>query len=113
MPRTRLSLRFLVLDLLRLSIVLGLSLGDLLDGLPRSRPVDRRPSYRRPFLVAFAESVWGARHAEVTAKLKSVLLAERTANDEFVRGKADPIANLSNQLAARAIAEASGEEDEA
>lgn len=51
-----------------------------------------------------------------TFKLKGVLLAERTAraaNDEFVRGKADPIANLSNQLAARAIAEASGEEDEA
>ena len=40
-------------------------------------------------------------------------LPSRAANDEFVRGKADPIANLSNQLAARAIAEASGEEDEA
>lgn len=79
--------------------------------------VDRRPSDRRPFSVAaFAERVWGAQHAEVTAKLKGVLLAERTAraaDDEFVRGKADPIANLSNQLAARAIAEASGEEDEA
>lgn len=79
--------------------------------------VDRRPSDRRPFSVAaFAERMWGAQHAEVTAKLKGVLLAERTAraaNDEFVRGKADPIANLSNQLAARAIAEASGEEDEA
>jgi hypothetical protein len=58
--------------------------------------VDRRPSGRRPFSVAaFAERVWGAQYAEVTAKLKGVLLAERTAraaNDEFVRGKADPIA---------------------
>ena len=45
----------------------------------------------------------------MTAKLKGAILAERTAraaNDEFVRGKADPLVNLSNQLAARAIAEA-------
>lgn len=37
----------------------------------------------------------------------------RAANDESVRGKADPIANLVNQLATRASAEASGEVDEA
>lgn len=74
--------------------------------------VDRRPRDRRPFSVGdFAERVWGKQHAEVTAKLKGAILAERTAraaNDEFVRGKADPIVNLSNQLAARAIAKASG-----
>ena len=79
--------------------------------------VDRRPRDRRPFSVAdFAERMWGAQHAEVTAKLKGAILAERTAraaDDEFVRGKADPLVNLSNQLAARAIAEASGEEIQA
>jgi hypothetical protein len=67
-------------------------------------------------LAAFAERVWGAPRAKLIAKLKGVLLAERTtraANNEFVRGKADPIANLSNQLAGWAIAEASSEEDEA
>ncbi len=77
----------------------------------------RRPLDRCPFSVeAFVERMWGEQHAELTAKLKGVLLAERTsraADNEFVRGEADPIANLSNQLAARAIAEASGEEGEA
>lgn len=79
--------------------------------------VDRRPRDRRPFAVTeFAERMWGAQHAEVTTKLKGAILAERTAraaDDEFVRGKADPLVNLSNQLAARAIAEASGEEVQA
>jgi hypothetical protein len=79
--------------------------------------VDRRPRDRRPFLVGgFAERFWGKQHADVTAKLKGAILAERTAraaNDEFVRGRADPLVNLSNQLAARAIAEASGEDDAA
>lgn len=74
--------------------------------------VDRRPRDRRPFSVSdFAERMWGKQHAEITGKLKGAILAEHTAraaNDEFVRGRADPIVNLSNQLAARAIAEASG-----
>ena len=76
--------------------------------------VDRRPSDRRPFSVAaFAEGV-GRAARRSHGQAQGVLLAERTAraaNDEFVRGKADPIANLSNQLAARAIAEASGEDE--
>ncbi len=48
------------------------------------------------------------------AKLKAVQLAERTArvaNAELVRGRADPIMNLSNQLARRAVAEAAGDDD--
>ena len=77
--------------------------------------VDRRPRDDRPFSVGdFAERVWGRQHAAVTAKLKGAILAERTAraaDNEFVRGKADPLVNLSNQLAARAIAEATPEED--
>lgn len=102
---------------LETAAITAIATGDMPMAAAVATVVDRRPSDRRPFSgAAFAERVWGAQHAEVTAKLKGVLLAERTAraaNDEFVRGKADPIANLSNQLAARAIAEASGEEDEA
>ena len=102
---------------LETAAITAIATGDMPLAAAVATVVDRRPSDRRPFSVAaFAERMWGAQHAEVTAKLKGVLLAERTAraaNDEFVRGKADPIANLSNQLAARAIAEASGEEDEA
>ena len=102
---------------LETAAITAIATGDMPLAAAVATVVDRRPSDRRPFSVAaFAERVWGAQHAEVTAKLKGVLLAERTAraaNDQFVRGKADPIANLSNQLAARAIAEASGEEDEA
>ena len=97
--------------------ITAIATGDMPLASAVATVADRRPSDRRPFSVAaFAERMWGAQHTEVTAKLKGVLLAERTAhaaNDEFVRGKADPIANLSNQLAARAIAEASSEEDEA
>jgi len=78
--------------------------------------VDRRPLDRRPFSVAdFAARMWGDQHKEVMAKLKGVILADRTAraaNAEFVRGRADPITNLSNQLARRAIAEAGGDDDE-
>ena len=79
--------------------------------------VDRRPRDRRPFSVAdFAERVWGVQHAEVTAKLKGVIHAYKTAmaaDREFARGKADPITNLSLALAEKAIAEAAGDESEA
>lgn len=102
---------------LETAAITAIATGDMPLAAAVATVVDRRPSDRRPFSVAaFAERVCGAQHAEVTAKLKGVLLAERTAlaaNDELVRGKADPIANLSNQLAARAIAEASGEEEQA
>ena len=74
-------------------------------------------SDRRPFSVAdFAERVWGVQHAEVTAKLKGVIHAYKTAmaaDREFARGKADPITNLSLALAEKAIAEAAGGESEA
>ena len=93
--------------------VTAIATGDMPLAAAIATVVDRRPSARRPFSVtAFAEKVWGAQHAEVMGKLKGVLLAERTAraaNDEFVRGRADTILNLSNQLAARAIAEAAGD----
>jgi len=76
--------------------------------------LDRRPRDRRPFSVAeFAERVFGAQHADITAKLKGVVLAYKSAlnaDREFVRGKADPIANLSLALAEKAIAEAAGNE---
>lgn len=102
---------------LETAAITAIATGDMPLAAAVATVVDRRPSVHRPFSVAaFAERVWGAQHAEVTAKLKGILLAERTAraaNDEFVRGKADPIANLSNQLAARALAEVAGEEDEA
>lgn len=78
--------------------------------------IDRKPATKRPFSVAdFAARVWGAQHAEVTGKLKGVILAEQTAraaNNEFIRGRADPLTNLSNQLARRAIAEAAGDADD-
>lgn len=74
--------------------------------------VDRKKRDQRPFPVSsFAERVWGEQHAEVTAKLNGVLLAYKTAvaaDREFVRGKADPITNLSLQLAQRSIDEAAG-----
>ena len=79
--------------------------------------VDRRPRDRRPFAVGeFAERVFGTQHAEIVAKLKGVILAYKTAlaaDAEFVRGKADPIANLSLALAEKAIAEAAGDDGEA
>ncbi|RMH92996.1 hypothetical protein EBB59_07170 [Lysobacter pythonis] len=98
---------------LETAAIIAIATGDVPLAAAVTTVVDRRPSDRRRRRLPRG---CGAQHAEVTAKLKGVLLAERTAraaNDQFVRGKADPIANLSNQLAARAIAEASGEEDEA
>jgi len=38
--------------------------------------------------------------------------APRASNDEFLSGTAGPIANLNNKLATRAIAAASGGNDE-
>lgn len=102
---------------LETAAVTAIATGDMPLAAAIATVVDRRPFARRPFSVAaFAERVWGEQFATVTTKLKGILLAERTAraaNDEFVRGKADALTNLSNQLAARAIAEASGEEDDA
>lgn len=72
--------------------------------------IDRRPRDRRPFPPAdFAERVIGPIWKQVNTKLKSVKVAFQTAinaNREFVRGRADPLSNLSNALAKRAIAEA-------
>jgi hypothetical protein len=97
---------------LETAAVTAIATGDVVLAAAIVTVVDRRPRDRRPFAVGdFAERFWGKQHAEVTAKLMGAILAERTAraaNDEFIRGKADPIANLSNQLAVRAIAEADG-----
>lgn len=76
--------------------------------------VDRRPRDRRPFSASeFAERVWSAQHAEVTAKLKGVIHAYKSAmaaDREFARGKADPLTNLSLALSQRSIDEATGGE---
>lgn len=77
--------------------------------------IDRRPADRRPFAANdFATRIFGAEFEKVSTQLAGIQLAYKTAiaaNNEFVRGRADPMSNLSNALAARAIAEASGEDD--
>lgn len=54
----------------------------------------------------------GEVHDRVNAKLEGVRLAYKTAvaaDREFVRGKADPLMNLSLALSRQAAAEAEGE----
>jgi len=72
--------------------------------------IDRRPRDRRPFPAAeFAERIVGPVWQRVNTKLKGVQVAFQTAinaNREFVRGRADPLSNLSNALARKAVAEA-------
>lgn len=72
--------------------------------------VDRRPRDRRPFPVSeFAERVIGPTWKRVHTKLEAVQVSFQTAinaNREFVRGRADPVSNLSNALAKKAITEA-------
>ena len=63
--------------------ITAIATGDMSLAAAVATLVDRRPSDRRPFSVAaFAVRVWGAQHAEVTAKLKGVLLAEHTARGQ-------------------------------
>lgn len=75
--------------------------------------LDRRPVDRRPFSANdLAARLFGAEYKKVSTQLAGIQIALKTAiavNREFVRGKADPLTNLSNQLAARAIAEARDE----
>lgn len=91
--------------------------GDMVLGAAIATVIDRRPKDRRPFAVqAFAERLLGEVWKRMTAKLEGVQLAYKSAlaaDREFVRGKADPIANLSLQLSQRAIDEAAGEGEEA
>ncbi len=57
----------------------------------------------------------GEQFCDVNGKLQGVILAERkalAANNEFIRGKGDALVNLSNTLAERALAVASGEDDD-
>ncbi len=72
---------------------------------------------RRPFPPAdLATRVIGEVWKRVSAKLDGVQLAYKSAtaaDREFVRGKADPIANLGLQLSQRAIDEAAGDGEEA
>lgn len=79
--------------------------------------VDRKKRDQRPFVVNdFAQKIWGKQYAEVNTKLNGVILAYKSAlaaDREFVRGKADPLTNLSLTLARRSIDEASGSEAEA
>jgi len=91
--------------------------GDMVLGAAIATVIDRRPKDRRPFAVqAFAERLLGEVWKRMTAKLEGVQLAYKSAlaaDRKFVRGKADPIANLSLQLSQRAIDEAAGEGEEA
>ena len=79
--------------------------------------VDRKRRDQRPFAVSdFAERVWGEQYRQVSTKLNNAILAYKsaaTADREFSRGKADPIANLSLTLAKRSIDSAGGHEAEA
>lgn len=101
---------------LETAAVTAIATGDVVLAAAIVTVVDRRPLDRRPFSVAdFAARMWGDQHKEVMGKLKGVILADRTAraaNAEFVRGRADPVINLSNQLARRAVAEAAGDDDD-
>lgn len=89
--------------------------GDLVLACAIATVVDRRPKDRRPFTVlAFAERVIGPTWERVNAKLEGVQLAFKSAlaaDREFVRGKADPLMNLSLALSQKAIAEAEADDD--
>lgn len=95
---------------------LAISSGDVVLAAAVVTVIDRMPLNRRPFsVVAFAERMWGEQFRDVNGKLQGVILAERkalAANNEFVRGKGDALVNLSNTLAERALAAASGEGDD-
>lgn len=89
--------------------------GDLVLGAAIVTVIDRRPKDRRPFMVqAFAERVVGEVWKRLNGKLEGVQLAHKSAvaaDREFVRGKADPITNLSLAIAGQAIAEAAGDDE--
>lgn len=71
----------------------------------RYRPPPDRP---RPSPANdLAARLFGAEFKQVSAQLPGIQLALNTAtaaNREFVRGKADALANISKALAARAVA---------
>ncbi|WP_017938999.1 hypothetical protein [Zestomonas thermotolerans] len=89
--------------------------GDMVLAAAIVTVIDRRPKDRRPFMVqAFAERVVGEVWKRLNAKLEGVQLAYKSAvaaDREFVRGKADPITNLSLAIAGQAIAEAAGDDE--
>lgn len=70
--------------------------------------VDRRGRDRRPFSVGdFAARMVGEKHSEIARKLAEVQLAFKTAfaaEREFVRGKPDPLTNISLAVARRGLA---------
>lgn len=89
--------------------------GDMVLAAAIVTVIDRRPKDRRPFMVqAFAERVVGEVWKRLNGKLEGVQLAHKSAvaaDREFVRGKADPITNLSLAIAGQAIAEAAGDDE--
>lgn len=95
---------------------LAVSSGDVVLAAAVVTVIDRMPVHRRPFPVAaFAERMWGEQFRDVSGRLHGILLAERravAADNEFVRGKGDALMNLSNTLAERALAAATGDDDE-
>lgn len=82
-------------------------LGDVVMAAAVATVVDRRPRDRRPFSAqAFAERMLGQVWTDLDAKLQGVILAARraqAAEREFIRGKPDPLTNVSLALADRAI----------
>jgi hypothetical protein len=89
--------------------------GDLVLAASIASVVDRRPKDRRPFTVqGFAERVIGPIWQRVHTKLEGVQLAFKSAfaaDREFVRGRVDPLMNLSLALSEKAIAEAEADDD--
>lgn len=88
--------------------------GDMVLASAIAAVIDRRHKDRRPFTVtAFAERMVGQTWERINRKLEGIRLAFKSsiaADREFVRGKADPLMNLSLALSRRAIAEAQAEE---
>ena len=70
--------------------------------------VDRRGRDRRPFNpMDFAARVVGVEHAEIAAKLTAIQVAAQgafAAEREFIRGKPDPLTNVSLALTRRGLA---------
>lgn len=94
----------------------AIMMGDMVLAAAVATVVDRRPKDRRPFTVqAFSERVVGDVWKRLNATLQGVQFAYQTAvaaDREFVRGKADPITNLSIALSKKAAKEAEGATNE-
>lgn len=95
---------------------LAIITGDLPMAAAIVTVVDRRPRDRRPFSVGdFATRVLGDKYTEIAKKLAEVQLAFKTAfaaEREFVRGKPDPLTNISLAVARRGLAASAASQTE-